>query len=166
MNKHEISEALYALPGAVVVRRRRSLLTPAALLLGGIALLAANRMGAAQLSVDLRSALVFLGGTAAVAGAAWLLARLCGAQGAPYHTGARCFLRYEELRFDRSRADEVLQYVARGEVRRVLALERSQVPAVAVALFRTPDNRFVAMRAFEYVDLEYRPLCELKVVGA
>lgn len=58
------------------------------------------------------------------------------------------------------------QYVDRGEARRVLALGRAQVPAVAVALFRTPDNRFVAMRAFEYVDLEYRPLTELKVVEA
>lgn len=78
MNKHEISEALYALPGGAVVRRRRSLLIPAALLLGGAALLAANRMWAAQLSVNLRSALVFLGGAAAVTGAVWLLARLCG----------------------------------------------------------------------------------------
>lgn len=166
MNKHEISEALYALPGEVVVRRRRSLLLPAVLLLGGIALFAADRTGAAYLSVDLRSALTFLGGTGAVAGAVWLLARLCGAQGAPYHRAARCFLRYEELCFDRSHAAEVRQYVDRGEVRRVLALERAQVPAVAVALFRTPDNRFVAMRAFEYVDLEYRPISELKVVEA
>lgn len=166
MNKHEISEALYALPGGAVVRRRCSLLIPAALLLGGAALLAANRIWAAQLSVDLRSALVFLGGAAAVTGAVWLLARLCGTQGVPYHREARCFLRYEELYFDRSHAAEVRQYVDRGEVRRVLALGRAQVPAVAVALFRTPDNRFVAMRAFEYVDLEYRPLTELKVVEA
>ena len=48
----------------------------------------------------------------------------------------------------------------------MLFRSRSEVPALAVALYRTPDNRFAAMQAFEYAELEYRPLTELRIVGA
>ena len=30
-------------------------------------------------------------------------------------------------------------------------------------MYRTPDNRFAAMQAFEYADLEYRPLTRLQI---
>jgi len=42
-------------------------------------------------------------------------------------------------------------------------MKRAQVPALTVALYRTPGNRFAAMQAFEYADLEYKPLTELKI---
>ena len=50
-----------------------------------------------------------------------------------------------------------------GNVERLLAMPHARVPAVSVAMCRTPDNRFAAMQAFEYADLEYKPLTELKI---
>lgn len=65
-----------------------------------------------------------------------------------------------------TRVVEVEACIASGDVVRLLALPRSEVPALAVALYRTPDNRFAAMQAFEYAELEYRPLTGLRIVGA
>jgi len=42
-------------------------------------------------------------------------------------------------------------------------MPHARVPAVSVAMYRTPDNRFAAMQAFEYADLEYRPLTRLQI---
>lgn len=53
--------------------------------------------------------------------------------------------------------------VAEGNVERLLAMPHARVPAVSVAMCRTPDNRFAAMQAFEYADLEYRPLTRLQI---
>ena len=50
-----------------------------------------------------------------------------------------------------------------GNVERLLAMPHARVPAVSVAMYRTPDNRFAAMQAFEYADLEYRPLTRLQI---
>ena len=52
---------MYALPGAVVIRRRKSFLMPVLLVAAGIALLILNRSFRADLSNDLRSAIVFVG---------------------------------------------------------------------------------------------------------
>ena len=62
MDKIKICEAMYALPGEVVVRRRKSLLIPAVLLVAGVAMLVLNNIYGAGLSNNMRSALVFLGG--------------------------------------------------------------------------------------------------------
>ena len=85
------------------------------------------------------------------------------AEGAPYYRAGRCYLRYDELYFERGLAAEVRECVAQGDADRLFALPHAQVPAVAVAVYRTPDNRFAAMQAFEYADLEYRPLTELRI---
>lgn len=164
MNKNEICEALCALPGGAVVRRRKPFSMPLVMLFAGAALIVANRIWGAGLNNDLRSALVFVGGVLAIVGLMTTLARLFGG-GVPYHTEAEAYLRYEELYFDRKWLREVASYVESGDVKRLRALERSRVPAVAVALYATPDGRFSAMQAFEYADLEYRPLSGLKVVN-
>ncbi|WP_300904291.1 hypothetical protein [uncultured Alistipes sp.] len=166
MNKTKICEALYALPGEVVVKRRKPLAIPAVVLLAGAAMIVLNNLYGAALSVDLRSALVFTGAVAALAGMVMVAVRLAGGDGAPFHSDGRCYLRCEELRFGRDARRQVEECIASGDVVRLLALPRSEVPALAVALYRTPDNRFAAMRAFEYAELEYRPLTGLRIVGA
>ena len=154
---------MYALPGEVVVRRRKSLVLPAALFVAGVVLLVLNHVYGAELSNNMRSALVFLGGSLALAGMITLAARFFSAEGAPYYRAGRCYLRYDELYFERGLAAEVRECVAQGDAERLFALPHAQVPAVAVAVYRTPDNRFAAMQAFEYADLEYRPLTELRI---
>lgn len=164
MNKNEICEAMYALPDRVIVKRRKPLLVPVLVLLAGAVLIVVNNVWGAELTNNLRSSLVFVGGALAVSGLLILLARMLGSDGIPYHRREKRFLEYEELYFDRECGRDVVRYVNDGDVRKVLALQRSRVPAVAVALYRTPDNRFAALQAFEYTDLEYRALSELKIV--
>lgn len=155
---------MYALPEGTIVKRRKPLLIPVLVLLAGTALIAANNVWGTQLTNNLRSSLVFVGGALAVTGLLIVLTRLLGSDGKPYHSGQKRFLEYEELYFDRGHGEDVVRYVNGGDVRKVLALQRSRVPAIAVALYRTPDNRFAALQAFEYADLEYRPLSALKIV--
>ena len=72
---------MYALPGEVVVRRRKSLVLPAALFVAGVVLLVLNHVYGAELSNNMRSALVFLGGSLALAGMITLAARFFSAEG-------------------------------------------------------------------------------------
>lgn len=165
MDKIKICEAMYALPGEVVVRRRKSLLVPAVLFAAGAALLVLNHMYGAAMTNNLSSAAVFLGGSLALAGMITLAARYFSAEGAPYHRTGRSYLRYDELYFERTERAAVERFIAEGAVDQLLAMPRARVPAVAVAVYRTPDNRFAAMQAFEYADLEYRPLTRLRIAG-
>lgn len=164
MDKNKICEALYALPGGVVVKRRRSPLVPAVLFVVGAALIVVNNLYGGELSNNLRSAVVFVGGVLALSGVVAAAAQAFGSGGSPFHKGERCFLRFEELYFDRGIRGEVTQAVEGGAVDRLLDMERAKVPALTVAVYRTPDNRFAAMQAFEYADLEYKPLTKLRIV--
>lgn len=165
MDKIKICEAMYALPGEVVVRRRKSLLMPAALLVAGVAILVLNHVYGVSMSVNLRSAAVFIGGSLALTGMIILAARYFSAEGVPYYRAGRCYLHYEELYFERGESAAVVECVAGGDVVKLLALPHARVPAVAVAIYRSADNRFAAMQAFEYAELEYRPLTRLRIVG-
>lgn len=156
---------MYALPGGMIVRRRKSLLIPVLVLLAGVVLIVVNNVWGAELTNNLRSSAVFIGGALLVTGFLILLARVIGSNGNPYHSREKRFLQYEELYFDRGHGQDVTKYVNDGDLRKVLAMQRSRVPAVAVALFRTPDNRFAALQAFEYADLEYKPLTDLRIVN-
>lgn len=156
---------MYALPGNVVVRRRKPLLVPVIVLAVGVALIVLNNLLGESLSVNFRSAIVFVGGGITIVGGALVLARLLASGGVPFHSASKCYLAYDELYFDRKALGEVTRSVGEGSVQRLLAMERSEVPAVAVALYRTRDNQFAAMQAYEYSDLEYKPLTELRIVG-
>lgn len=163
MYKNKICEALYALPGNIVVKRRKFQLLPAVLFVAGAAMIVVNNMYGADLTNNLRSSIVFIGGILVVAGMIMAAAQMFGSGGAPFHREERCFLLYEELYFDRGIRSDVMQAVSDGDAERLLGMKRAQVPALTVALYRTPGNRFAAMQAFEYADLEYKPLTELKI---
>ncbi len=165
MDKNKICEAMYALPGNLVEKRRKPLTVPVALLVAGAAMIVLNNLYGEAITNDLRSALVFTGGVLALTGLLFGIARLCGSDGAPYHNGRRCYLCCDELQFDHSEKANVAEAVRTGNVGQLLALRRSNIPALTVVLYRTPDNGFAAMQGFEYADLEYRPLTDLKIVG-
>lgn len=165
MDKIKICEAMYALPGEVVVRRRKPLLIPAVLLVVGVAMLVLNNVYESGLTNNLRSSVVFVGGALALAGMIVLAARCFGSEGVPYYAAGHCYLHYDELYFERNEGNAVVQCIANGDVQKLLSMKHAQVPAVSVAVYRSPDNRFVAMQAFEYSDLEYRPLTRLQIVN-
>lgn len=166
MDKNKICEALYALPDGAVEKRRKPLVIPALLLLSGVGMIVLNNMYAADLSVNLRSSVVFVGGVLAVIGFFTLLVRMLGSGGTPFYKDGKCYLRYEEIYFEHGARQQVVQYVGEGNMQRLQCLPQARVPVVAVAVYRTPDNRFTAMQAYEYADLEYRPLTDLKIVAA
>lgn len=101
MDKIKICEAMYALPGEVVVRRRKSLLLPAVLFAAGVAILVLNHVYGASMTNNLRSSAVFIGGSQALAGMITLAARFFSAEGAPYYRAGHSYLRYDELYFER-----------------------------------------------------------------
>ena len=107
---------MYALPGEVVVRRRKSLVLPAALLAAGVAILVLNHVYGASMTNNLRSSAVFIGGSLALAGMITLAARFFSAEGAPYYRAGRSYLRYDELYFERSQSRDVVALVAEGNV--------------------------------------------------
>ena len=107
MDKNKICEALYALPGNVVVKRRKFQLLPAVLFVAGAALIVVNNMYGADLTNNLRSSIVFIGGIMVVAGMIMAAAQMFGSGGAPFHREERCFLLYEELYFDRGIRSDV-----------------------------------------------------------
>ena len=152
MDRNKICEAMYALPGGVVVKRRKSQLRAAVLFIAGVALVVVNNMYGAELTNNMRSGMVM----AAI--------QLFGSGGVPFHKDKHCYLVFEELYFDRGVRADVVQSVEDGAVDRLLGLARANVPALTVALYRTPDNSFAAMQAFEYADLEYKPLTRLNIV--
>ena len=144
------------------MRRRKSLVLPAALLAAGVAILVLNHVYGASMTNNLRSSAVFIGGSLALAGMITLAARFFSAEGAPLP----CRTQLPALRRTLLRAlPEPRCGGPRGgrQLERLLAMPHARVPAVSVAMYRTPDNRFAAMQAFEYADLEYRPLTRLQI---
>ena len=81
MDKNKICEALYALSGNVVVKRRKFQLLPAVLFVAGAALIVVNNMYGADLTNNLRSSIVFIGGIMVVAGMIMAAAQMFGSGG-------------------------------------------------------------------------------------
>lgn len=164
MNKIKFCEALYASCDGVVVCRRKSLLIPVLLVIAGALLFAAGSfIGEDGEMVDLRSSLVMAGIVAAVAGAVYLLFRLAG-KGEPYHKAKHAFLRSDVLSFDRAQRDKVMAAIEKGDYDALVKLPRRDVSALAVLAYALPDGTFAAVQAFEYAELEYRPICGVKIL--
>ncbi len=165
MSKYDMREALCALPCGVIEKRRKTVAVPLLLLVAGVAMLVANGMlsGSAD-NADLKSALVLFGVALTLVGGIVTAARLFGAVGAPYHIGDKCFLCREELKFDKERAAEVAEAIRRGDFEALRAIPQSGVSAVTAVLYSSRASGFAACMAFEYADMEMRPICEMKVV--
>ena len=164
MDKNRLCTALYALPGDIVVKHRKPLLVPLLMAAAGAGLLGLNAFLEDAALNNLKSAIALVGGTLLVIGAVWALARLSGSQGTPYHRPSRSFMRFEELYFARSLRGEVTGRIADGDLEGLLRMPRQSIPAVAVMVCRTRDNALAACQAFEYAELEYKPLCQMKVM--
>lgn len=163
MDKNKICEELYALPGNRIVKRRKPILIPLLLMLTGAALLLVNALLVDAEAVNLKSALVFLGGATLLTATLMMALRLFGGDGIPFCPACGKYLLYEELYFDRSKLREVMTRSETVDVKGLRQMESQSVPMLAVTIFRTPDDSFAACQVFEYVELEYRPLCGLRV---
>ena len=166
MSKYDMCEALYALPGGVVVKRRKPIAMPTALLVAGVALLVINsQIEASAEMMNLKSALVLFGAVAAVVGAVILALRVMGGAGAPYHAADGCYLKCKELKFNKEKSAQLRDLVNRGDFTTLRSLPEDGVSAVTAVIYRSPRGSFCAVQLFEYVDLELQPASELKVIA-
>ena len=162
MSKYDMCEALYALPGGVVVKRRKPIAVPALLLAAGVAILVINsQIEASAEMMNLKSALVLFGAVAAVVGAVMLALRLTGSSGAPYHAADGCYLQCKELKFNKEKSAQLRDLVNRGDFATLRSIGQSDISALTVIEYSSPKSRVVACQAFEYLELELRPVCDL-----
>ena len=165
MNKNQMAELLYALPDGVVVKGRKSKVVPLCLTLAGVVLLVVNGLLPATAGYeDLKSALVLFGGVIFATGVLLLLVRLFGDSGVPLYGENRVPLVWSERYYPKSAASAVADCLTRHDWARLRSIAQSQVPAIRLVAYHTPDEGFVACQAFEYVELEERPLTELHIV--
>lgn len=164
MNEKNLCEAMYASSGGVVVRRPKSLAMPLLLLTVGTAAIVSNLLWGAAWSNDLRSAAVFPGAVCLLTGILAAVARLRDREGRPCCTRTNRPLRRIRRYYPPALRDEIRRCIAEGAVERLLALADGEGAAVAVTIYRSADGSFAAMQASEYVDFEYRPLTEVRIV--
>ena len=108
MANYSISEALYALPEYHIVKRRKSLFVPIVVLLIGVALFVANSMLSGGEELDtLSSALILFGGSFVGVGVVLLFVRFSDSGLDPYHNIDGCFLKREELKFQKEQRSVV-----------------------------------------------------------
>ncbi len=162
MDKKEMGMALCALSNNEIVIRRKPLTAPLLLLAAGFFLLALALWQGEAMAENLSFGFTVLGWGAIIAGAGVVLRRCFGDEGAPYELRTKSYLRYEELYFPKEQMREVMGWCARGEVEK-LREQAGGVPAVVAVLYTSKDGSICACRPFEYVELEYRPLADLRL---
>ena len=164
MSKYDMCEALYALPGGVVVKRRKPIAMPAVQLVAGVALLIINsQIEASAEMMNLKSALVLFGAVAAVVGAVIMALRMMGGAGAPYHAADGCYLKCKELKFNKEKSAQLRDLVNRGDFTTLRSLPEDGVSAVTVVMYSSPRSGFCAAQVFEYFELELRAVSQLRV---
>ena len=160
-----IESTSLCLPDGVVVKGRKSKVVPLCLTLAGVVLLVVNGLLPATAGYeDLKSALVLFGGVIFATGVLLLLVRLFGDSGVPLYGENRVPLVWSERYYPKSAASAVADCLTRHDWARLRSIAQSQVPAIRLVAYHTPDEGFVACQAFEYVELEERPLTELHIV--
>lgn len=165
MAKYDMCEALYALPGGDIVCRRKSITTPLAMVIAGLALLVINNFMIGELDMpNLKSTLVLFGAVFVMVGGALLFARIAGHSTAPYHQKDHCYLHHEELKFNKEQKSVVLDLLNKGDFTTLRTIPSDGISALVVEIYTSPKSGFTAAQAFEYVELELRPTSELKIV--
>lgn len=164
MNRKTICEAMYASSNGAVVRRSKPVTMPLVLLACGAVPIVLNLLFGAAWSNDLRSAALFIGAVLLLWGSAALIARLRDREGRPCCARTNRPLRRIERYYPQSLRADIERAIAEGAVERLLALPDGGGAAVGVMIYRAADGSFAAMQAAEYVDFEYRPLTEVRIV--
>ena len=164
MNTKRFCETLYASCDGAVVPRRKSLLTPILLLIAGIGLPFLGGLLEDNATADtLHSALVICGIGIALVGAILLLGR-CTGDGEPYHLKRRCFLSSQIRNYERELRSEVLDALGKRDYKALMAIPTSEASGLTVLIYALPDSTFAAAQAYEYAELEYRPIGSVYVM--
>lgn len=157
-------EALYALPNSVIEPHKKPVAMPLLITILGVAILAVN--GWCLKNVDMpnvKSALVLFGAVFAMVGGAVLVTRIAGSSTLPYHKNDNNFLRHETLKFKKEQKAKVLELIHKGDTAALKKLPSDGISALVVEIYSSPKSGYIATQAFEYLDLEWQPVSELKI---
>jgi len=165
MAKYDMCEALYALPGSVVVPHKKPLAMPLLITILGVSILAVNGWCLKDVDMpDVKSALVLFGAVFAMVGGAILVARLAGSSSTlPYHKNDNNYLRHETLKFNKEQKAKVMELINKGDTSALKKLPSDGISALVVEVYSSPKSGYTATQAFEYLDLEWQPVSELKI---
>lgn len=162
MSKYDMREMIYAQAEGAIVPRQKSIVWPVAMTVVGAGLLVLNGMIEATVqNGNLKSALLLFGAVFAIAGIVMVVVRLSGTSKAPYCVKDGCFLDKKELKFTKEQKNIVVDLLRKGDFATLRSLKQSDVSALVVVEYSSPKSRVVACQAFEYLELELRPVCDL-----
>ncbi len=165
MDKTIFCEALYALPDNIIVKRRKSVVKPVvAIALGALVVVSGYSIPEGSAVADWHSSLLLAGAVIAIVGFVMLLGRVFGGEGRPCLGEIGEPLKITELSFARNQMHDIMAAIDNGDIEALLSIPESRVATVTVALCRTSDGHFAVCQPFEYVELEYRPLREVKIL--
>ena len=163
MSKLDIGEALYALPDIEIIQRRKPLTLPITLTMVGFALFAINICVESSVETsNLKSALVLTAVALLLIGGIITLIRISGNDDVPYHAGDGCYLKREELRFEKDKKNYIVTLIENADFSTLRSLKQDGVSAITVTLYSSPKSDFCACQAFEYAELQRRPVSEVK----
>lgn len=167
MNKTDICEALYALPGGVVEARRRPVFKPAAVALAGAVLLIADIVAVdSSSSGNLSAGLLLVGSVMFFAGAIAVALRLFGSGRTPYYVPDGTYLRRRERYYDREHAAALRRAVAACDTAAIDKIPESNVSAVTLVEYYSAKSGLRAFCIYEYTEFELRAVGEVQIVGA
>lgn len=164
MVKYDMCEALCALSKGSIVMRRRSLTMPLVIFFLGVVLFIINSLLEGNTdTANLKSAIVLFGAVFVLIGGSMAVIRLNGKSLTPWHTKEMCFLKKEELRFNKDEKIKVVDLVERQDFTTLRQLNQANISAILVIIWSTPSGDFSVAQAFEYVELEFQPVSKLTV---
>lgn len=161
----DICEALYALPGGVVVERRRSMMKPIAYFCLGIVLCIINFVAVEDKNGALGMLLMVCGIALVAYGIFAIIARFAASEGVPYDTEARRYMVRRERYFDHELLKPLSDAVARGDREAIDSMPTTNVARLTLVEYRTPGTNRTAWAIYEYVDFSNRLYGEVKIVS-
>ncbi|MBR4995359.1 MAG: hypothetical protein IKY82_04795 [Alistipes sp.] len=159
-----MGQMLCAVSDGAVIMRRKSVVMPIALLIAGIGLFVLNCFIESSVeNGNLKSALVLFGAIFAIVGVVIFAIRVSGTSQAPYCLKDGCFLNKRELKFAKEEKNEVVDLVHKGDFTTLRKFRQSDVSTLVVVEYSSPKSALEACQVFEYVELELRPISDLKL---
>ncbi len=157
-----IDDALFTVGGDDIVLRRKSLVLPLILLLGGIALAVWSvTTPALEQNASLSAGLMLVGGIAALAGLI-MTAVASGPKGrvaVDRNTGER--VRRYELFYEAGDKAKLCNALTMGDIRRIALLPRSESSRILLTLYCTKSGSLMIAQVSEYVPHSFEPVTEV-----
>lgn len=163
MDTKIMGEKLCALSNNEIIKRRKPILAPLALAALGAAVLVLTTLYISTELESLKVGLLLLGWTLVIVGGILASLRYFDSEGAPYDLRTGSYLKPIELYFSREQTQKVLECCRKGDISTLQSLSQSSISAIIVAVYKSSDDRWWACQPYEYIELEYRPIDEMRM---